>query len=130
VKQYRVTVDGRAFDVTVEEVGGSPRATALAPVAAPAVAPTPAAPAVTPTPAAPAGPTIASPDLMRSPLPGKLLRIDVKPGARVKRGDVLLVIEAMKMENEVMAPRDATIAEVHVTVGQTVNTGDPLVRLA
>jgi biotin carboxyl carrier protein len=67
---------------------------------------------------------------MKSPLPGKILKVMVTPGSSWKRGDTLLVIEAMKMENEILAPRDCTVGEVAVESNQTVKTGDLLLTLA
>ena len=87
--------------------------------AAPAPAPAPA-----PKPAAPAGA-----ETINSPMPGTILAVNVQPGAAVKRGQVLLILEAMKMENEIMCPRDGVVASVMVTKGSAVNSGDPLVAL-
>jgi len=145
MKEYRITVNGKTFDVGVEEVGGqksghspvsAPAAVAPAPVVAPAPAPVPApramtaqAPAAspaTPRPAAPAGGATA----MKSPLPGKILKVMATPGSSWKKGDTLLIIEAMKMENEILAPRDCTVEEVAVESNQTVKTGDVLLKLA
>jgi len=66
---------------------------------------------------------------MKSPLPGKILKVFAARGKAFKRGDTLLTIEAMKMENEILAPRDCVIGEVHVGVNQSVKTGEPLLRL-
>lgn len=135
MKKYRITVNGKTFDVDVEEVGA--QKSGHSPVSAPAaVAPTPApkavaaqAPApspVTPRSAAPAGGATA----MKSPLPGKILKVMATPGSLWKKGDTLLIIEAMKMENEILAPRDCTVEEVGVEANQTVKTGDLLLKLA
>jgi len=138
MKKYRITVNGKTFDVDVEEVGAqkSGHAPASAPVAvAPAPVPVPAPTAVTaqapaaspatPRPAAPAGGVTA----MKSPLPGKILKVMATPGGSWRKGDTLLIIEAMKMENEILAPRDCTVEEVAVVPNQTVKTGDLLLRL-
>jgi biotin carboxyl carrier protein len=66
---------------------------------------------------------------MKSPLPGKVLRVHAAPGKSFKRGDTLLIIEAMKMENEILAPRDCVVAEVFVAANQSIKTGEPLLRL-
>jgi biotin carboxyl carrier protein len=66
---------------------------------------------------------------MKSPLPGKILKVFAAPGKAFKRGDTLLTIEAMKMENEILAPRDCVVGEVHVEVNQSVKTGEPLLRM-
>lgn len=123
-KKYRVTVDGTSYEVEVEELGSS--AGAAAPVAA---APAPAAPApapATPAPAAPsAGP--AEGTVVSSPMPGKVLKVSAQAGAAVNAGDLLLVLEAMKMENEILAPSGGTVKEVRAHDGDSVNTGDVLV---
>jgi biotin carboxyl carrier protein len=139
MKKYRITVNGKAFDVDVEEVGvqKSGHSPVSAPAAvAPAPAPIPASKAVatqapaeslaTPRTGAPAGGATA----MKSPLPGKILKVMATPGSSWKRGDILLVIEAMKMENEILAPRDCTVEEVAVESNQSVKTGDLLLKLA
>ena len=132
---FRITVNGKAFEVGVEQaVGTQPVVQSVSPVAAtpapvaqrPAVAP-PSPPAVLrPAPSARAGDT---PNLMKSPLPGKILKVFAAPGKAFKRGDTLLTIEAMKMENEILAPRDCVVGEVHVEVNQSVKTGEPLLRM-
>jgi glutaconyl-CoA/methylmalonyl-CoA decarboxylase subunit gamma len=145
MKKYRITVNGKIFDVDVEEVGAqksghspvsAPAAVAPAPIVGSTPAPVPAprsvtsqAPAAspaTPGPAAPAGGATA----MKSPLPGKILKVMATSGSSWKKGDTLLIIEAMKMENEILAPRDCTVEEVAVESNQTVKTGDLLLKLA
>lgn len=122
MKNYRITVNGTAYDVAVEELGaGAAPAVAAAPVAA---APAAAAPA--PAPAAPAA---AGGVVVAAPMPGKILSIKANAGAAVKKGDVILLLEAMKMENEVVAPEDGTIASINVSAGDTVEAGDTLATL-
>ena len=128
-KQYSVTVNGVVYDVTVEEVG----AVASAPVAAPApiAAPAPVAaqaPAAAPAPAPVAAPGAGEP--VNAPLNGTVLKINVENGATVKSGDVLCVLEAMKMENDIVAPRDGKITSVVAQKGASVNSGDVLFTLA
>ena len=124
MKNYRVTVNGVAYDVVVEELGAN--AYASAPVAAPAPA---AAPAAAPAPAAkPAGP--AGANAIKAPMPGNVIKVNVKAGDAVKKGDVLCVLEAMKMENDICAPADGTVASVDVAVGAAVTTDQALVSLA
>src|SRR5450756_242962 len=133
---FRITVNGKAFEVGVEQATGtqpvvqsvSPVAATPAPVAQrPVVAPpSPLAAVPRPAPSARAGDAS---NLMKSPLPGKILKVFAAPGKAFKRGDTLLIIEAMKMENEILAPRDCVIGEVHVGVNQSVKTGEPLLRL-
>ena len=133
MKNLRITVNGTPYDVQVEEVGASaapvaPAAPVAAPVAAPAPQPaSPAAPAAAPAPA-PAAPA-AGAEVISSPMPGTILSINVEAGKNVKKGDVLVVLEAMKMENEIMAPKDAVVAAVHVNKGDSVDSGTPLVSL-
>lgn len=123
MKNYRITVNGTAYDVAVEELGAG-AAPAAAPVAAPA-APV-AAPAA---PAAPAASGSAGSVVVTSPMPGKILSVKSSVGAAVKQGDVILVLEAMKMENEVVAPQDGTIASINVSAGDAVEAGDTLATL-
>ncbi len=120
MKHLKITVNGVAYDVQVEEADGS------APAAAPAAAPAPkAAPA--PQKAAPAG---GAGDPINSPMPGTIVNVPVKAGQAVKKGDVLVILEAMKMENEIKAPKDGTVTSVNVNKGESVNTGTLLVTLA
>ena len=126
MKKYTITVNGTAYEVEVEEAGVVVSAPKAAPKAAPAPAPKAAAPAPAPKAAAPvaAGATTVS-----APMPGKVLSVNVKAGDAVKSGDVLLILEAMKMQNEIMAPADGTVSDVRVSAGQTVATGDVMVVL-
>ena len=124
MKNYRITVNGTAYDVAVEEVsGGSTPAAAPAPKAAPAAAPAPAT-APAPKAAGAAGSVVVS-----SPMPGKILNIKSNVGASVKKGEVILILEAMKMENEVVAPEDGTVASINVAAGDSVEAGDTLATL-
>jgi biotin carboxyl carrier protein len=121
MKNYTITVNGNTYDVVVEEGSG---AAVSAPVSAPkAAAPKPAAPKV----AAPA--SAAGSVKVTAPMPGKILKVNVANGAAVKKGQAIIVLEAMKMENEIVAPQDGTIASVNVTVGQSVEAGDLLASL-
>ena len=126
MKNYRITVNGTSYDVTVEELAGG----AAAPVAA---APAPvavSAPTAAPAPAAPAAPAGGAGSIkVSSPMPGKILAVKANVGDSVKKGQVILILEAMKMENEVVAPEDGTIASIDVTVGAMVESGDTLATL-
>ena len=126
MKAYTITVNGTAYEVEVEEKGGAvaaaPRAAAPAPRAAAAPAPKAA-----PAPAPAAKPVAAGAATVTAPMPGKVLEVKVKAGDAVKSGQVLLILEAMKMQNEIMAPADGTIADVRVSAGATVNTGDVMI---
>lgn len=120
MKNYTITVNGNVYDVTVEE-GTSTGATASAPVAAPKKA----APA--PKAAAPAG--AQGSVKVNAPMQGKILDIKATVGQAVKKGEVLLLLEAMKMENEVVAPQDGTIASVNVASGDKVESGAVLITM-
>ena len=125
MRKFIINVNGNSYEVEVEEVGGAPSA-APAPKAAPrAAAPAPA-PKAAPAPAAapPAGATNVT-----APMPGNIVSIEVKVGDTVNSGDVLCVLEAMKMENEIMAPKAGKVVAVSTSSGSTVNTGDVLVSL-
>ena len=127
MKRFNVVVNGVSYDVCVEEVGGAaPAAAPVAPVAAPAAAPAPvAAPAAAPAPAGKTGSVV-----IKAPMPGNIMKINCKVGDTVKKGDVLCVLEAMKMENDICAPEDGTVASVAVAQGTSVNSDDVLVTLA
>lgn len=133
VKKYRVTVNGQSYDVGVEEIGAmAAPAQAPAPVQASVAAAAPAAAQPAPAPAAPApaAPVAAGSSSVKAPMPGTVLSLKAAPGQAVKRGDVLLILEAMKMENEITSPTDGVVAAFRVQAGSTVNTGDPMVDLA
>ena len=131
IKKFRINVNGVDHIVEVEELSSS---ASPAPVAAPAAAPAPvAAPAPAPAPAAPAAapaPVPAGGQTVTAPMPGNILKVNVTAGQAVKAGQVLCVLEAMKMENEIMAPCDGKVAQVLVSKGATVDTDAPLVTLA
>lgn len=125
MKNYRITVNGTSYDVSVEELSGG-----AAPVAAPVAAAPVAAPAPAATPAAPAPAAGGAGSVkVSSPMPGKILAVKANVGDSVKKGQVILILEAMKMENEVVAPEDGTIASIDVTVGASVESGDTLATL-
>lgn len=123
MRKFNITVNGQTYEVEVEEAGGAPSVAAPAPAPA---APVPAAPApAAPKPAAPAAPVNGV--KIESPMPGTILTVNAKVGQSVKSGDTLMVLEAMKMENEILAPQDGTVKAVQVSQGATVQTGDLLV---
>ena len=132
-KEYNVTVnpkEGKFFDVTVNgatyEVE-SENAPVAAPAPQPAAAPVQVAPAAQAAPAAkPAG----AGEKVASPLPGVIIEISVKEGQQVKAGQKVAILEAMKMENEIPAPKDGTITDIHVHKGDTLQEGDPVVTIA
>ena len=127
MKRFNVTVNGVAYDVVVEEVGAS--APVVAPVATPVAAPAPvAAPVAAPAPAAaPAG--AAGSVTVKAPLQGTIMKVMVKPGDSVKKGTPVCVIEALKMENDVVAPEDGVVASVNVKSGDSVKTDEVLLTL-
>ncbi len=140
MKLYTVKVNGVAYQVEVEEVVNpaavpAAAAPAPAPVVTPAAAPAPvaAAPAPAATPAAAPAPVAAPPagsEVIKAPMPGTIVEVTVQLGESVTRGQVLCILEAMKMENEIVAPRDGTIAAVSVAKGASVNAGDPMISLS
>ena len=127
--KYKVTLNGRTYEVEVEAGKAMllDEYEAIAPSAPAAAAPV-AAPVAAPAAAAPAAPVVTgSGEMVAAPMPGTILKVNVKNGDAVKEGQVLVVLEAMKMENEIMAPKAGTITQVAVQKGASVNTGDALV---
>ena len=117
MKAYKVTVNGNVYEITLEVVDKAD--IKAAPVAAAA-----------PAPAAPAAPASTGATTISAPMPGTILKVNVQNGASVKKGDVLMVLEAMKMENEIMAPADGVVASVNVQSGASVEAGTVLCTLA
>ena len=127
--KYKVTLNGRTYEVEVEAGKAMllDEYEAIAPAPAAAAAPV-AAPAAAPAAAAPAAPVVTGAgEAVNAPMPGNILKVNVQNGQAVKAGEVLVVLEAMKMENEIMAPKDGTVTQVLVSKGSTVDTGAPLV---
>lgn len=127
--KYKVTLNNRVYEVEVE-MGQAmliDEYDAVAPAA-------PAAPAVvsaaSAAPAAAPAAALASGEVVKSPMPGNILKINVAPGQKVEEGDVLIVLEAMKMENEIVATKSGTVAQIAVSKGAVVETGAPLVVIA
>lgn len=122
MKNYTITVNGNVYDVTVEEGASTGAVSApAAPKAAPKAA---AAPAAKPAATGTAGSV-----KINAPMPGKIVDVKVKVGDAVKKGQTVLVLEAMKMENEICAPQDGTVATVECSVGDSVETGKVLVSM-
>jgi biotin carboxyl carrier protein len=120
MKAYKVTVNGNVYEIVLEVIDKADIKTPAAPVAAPAPA----------APAAPVAPAAAGATTITAPMPGTILKVNVANGQAVKKGDVLMVLEAMKMENEIMAPADGTVSSVNVNAGASVEAGSVLCTLA
>ena len=117
MRHYRVNVNGTSYEIAIEEISADEaKKVASAPAPAPAPAAAPAAAASVP----------ANATTISAPMPGNILAVNVSVGSDVKRGDILMILEAMKMENEIMAPKDGKVIAVNVQKGATVNTGDLL----
>ena len=133
--KYKVTLNNRVYEVEVEQgeamlVDEYELAAPAAPAAAaPAAAPAAVAPAAAPAPA-PAAASLASGEVVKSPMPGNVLKINVTAGQKVKEGDVLLVLEAMKMENDIVSTKAGTVAQIVTSKGAVVETGSPLIVIA
>ena len=134
--RYKVTLNNKVYEVEVEETSAmlvdeyealAPVAPAAAPVAAASAAPVAAAPAAAP---AAGGVTVSGGESVTAPMPGNILKVAVSVGQTVKEGDLLVVLEAMKMENEILAPKDGTVAQIAVSKGATVDTGALLAVIA
>ena len=134
--KYKVTLNNRVYEVEVEQGEAmlvdeyELKAPAAAAPAAPAAAAAPVAAAAPAAPAAAAGGALAAGEVVKSPMPGNVLKINVTPGQKVNEGDVLLILEAMKMENEVVSTKTGTVAQIVVEKGAVVETGSPLVVVA
>ena len=120
MKKYNVTVKGTSYEITLEVVDAADIKATPAPAAAPT------APAAAPAPVAVAPVSNANGENVTAPMPGNILAVNVSNGATVKKGDVLFILEAMKMENEIMAPCDGTVVSVNVSRGSSVETGATL----
>ena len=123
MKKYNITVNGTTYEVVVEEAGEVSSAPAYS-------APVVAAPAAASAPkSAPAAPAAAGANSVTAPMPGTILEVKVSAGQSVKKGDVICVLEAMKMENDIPAPADGVIASINVQKGATVAAGDVIASL-
>lgn len=128
MRKFMINVNGKSYEVEVEEVGGVATSAPAAPVAAPAAAPAPVAAPAAPKAAAPSGSEGAI--KVTSPMPGTILRTCANVGDKVTKGQPIVVLEAMKMENDIVAPEDGTVSSINVTNGQSVNSGDVIATLA
>lgn len=133
LRKFKITIDGKTYLVEMEEIGGTPAA--AAPTPAPAAAPTPAAETPAPAPAAPTPaptmPAVASGEgeVVTAPMPGTVTKILVKSGDAVTENQPLMILEAMKMENEIVAPKAGTVGDIIATLNQSVNSGDGLISI-
>ncbi|EGO2613013.1 acetyl-CoA carboxylase biotin carboxyl carrier protein subunit [Enterococcus faecalis] len=139
LRKFKISIDGKEYLVEMEEIGGVPQPAPVAPQPTAPVAPQPTAPVATtetpapaveeaPAPAAqPAAP--AGADAMPAPMPGTVLKVLVNVGDTVSENQPLLILEAMKMENEIVAGKAGTVTGIHVTQGQIVNPGEPLITI-
>jgi len=137
MKRFQVTVNGTAYDVQVEEIAAADApvvaapapSAAPAPVAAPQVQAAPAASVAPPVPPAPKPSGVVGSIQVTSPMPGNIWEVRCEAGQTVASGDVLIILEAMKMENEIISPGEGRVAGIHVAKGDTVETGALLVSL-
>ncbi|WHA09572.1 acetyl-CoA carboxylase biotin carboxyl carrier protein subunit [Enterococcus montenegrensis] len=130
LRKFKIAIDGTEYLVEMEEIGGVPQpAAAPAPQAAAPVQTAPAAAPKEEAPQATAATTPASADAMTAPMPGTILKILVNVGDEVKENQPVMILEAMKMENEVVAPKAGTVTGIHVTQGQMVNPGEALITI-
>ena len=123
MKKFNITVNGKSYEVDVEEIGGVP----TAPVAPRAASAAPAPKAATKSAPKAAKAPVAGGSQVSAPMPGTIFDIKVNEGDTVAAGDVVLVLEAMKMENEITSPVDGTIAQILVKTGESVNGGDVMI---
>ena len=141
MKEYKFKINGKDYAVTIGEAEGKLLSVNVnganyqvelenAPVAAPVQASTPAAPAAVASAAAPAAAPAGAGEKVNSPLPGVIVEVSVKEGQAVKAGQKVAVLEAMKMENEIPAPKDGTITAIHVQKGDSILEGAPVVSIA
>ena len=126
--KYKVTLNGRTYEVEVEAGKAQLLAEYEAVSVAPAAAPADVAPVAAPAAAPAAAPVVTGAgEAVNAPMPGTILKVNVEKGQAVKAGQVLVVLEAMKMENEILAPKEGTVTQVVVSKGSTVDTGAALV---
>ena len=133
MRKFVINVNGKSYEVDVEEVKDGSIPVAAPPVSTPKAAPAAqSAPVIAPKEAPAAKPATNSNNgsiIIKSPMPGNIWDIKVNVGDTISKGQVLLILEAMKMENEIMAPQDAKVVSIPVTKGTTVNSGDILITM-
>jgi biotin carboxyl carrier protein len=127
MKKFQITFKGQVYELDVEEMNTANVSAGQPIVSAPARVETPPSTPVKAVATPKKVPVSVGAATILAPMPGKILAVNVKKGDAVKRGQVVCILEAMKMENEIMANQDGTISDVRVTVGQTISTGDVLI---
>ncbi|MBP2628652.1 MAG: biotin/lipoyl attachment protein [Firmicutes bacterium] len=134
MKRFQITFKGQVYELDVEEISTTTsgvKKTASAPTPAPTlVPPSPVVPATNLAPKAAFIATPAGAQSVIAPIPGKILEVNVKVGDSIKRGDIICILEAMKMQNEIMAAQDGTVSDVRATVGQVMSTGDVIIVIS
>lgn len=133
LRKFKITIDGKEYLVEMEEIGGvpQPQPAQPAPSTAPVASVPDPEPAATPVSAsAPVDPSESAGEAMTAPMPGTILKILVAPGEQVQENQPLMILEAMKMENEIVAGKAGTVAGIHVATGDMVNPGDALITIS
>jgi glutaconyl-CoA/methylmalonyl-CoA decarboxylase subunit gamma len=125
MKKYVIKLNGKVYEVEMEEVTGEAAATVVENTKT-----VQAVPQSEPQPSTQSAPAVSGGEVVEAPMPGNILNVAVKVGDMIKKGQVLVVLEAMKMENEIVAPVDGKVVSVGVSKGETVNAGDTLVQIA
>jgi glutaconyl-CoA/methylmalonyl-CoA decarboxylase subunit gamma len=130
MKMFKIRVNGNEYEVEVEEISGKAGASPVQTVRNPTLQPVQREVKPAPVASAQAAPAQGGAKTILSPMPGTIVDVQVGPGEKVTKGQTLMILEAMKMENEILAPHDCTVIETHVSKGAPVNAGDLLVTLA
>jgi biotin carboxyl carrier protein len=130
MKTFRVRVNGNEYEVEIEEIIGSPAGHQISSPPPPRHRPDSKSAGETVRQAAAPPTSSGGTELIAAPMPGTILDVRVQQGNSVSKGQTLMILEAMKMENEILAPRDCTVTEIHAVKGTSVNAGDPLIVLA
>lgn len=133
LRKFKISIDGKEYLVEMEEIGSGPQPAPPMPAMATPTAPVTEAapvPAPQPTPSASPSPTSGAGAVLDAPMPGTILKVLVAPGDTVKENQPVMILEAMKLENEIVAPKDGTVTAVLTTQGAAVNAGDPLISIA
>ena len=129
LRKFKISIDGKEYLVEMEEIGGTPQPVLPVQPVVETPAPQTATPAASEAPSVSEAPIAAGADAMPSPMPGTILRILVNVGDTVAENQPLMILEAMKMENEIVAGKAGTVAGIHVNKGEMVNPGDPLITI-